>query len=125
MKLKSYLSILLIIFASQFLGAQMSDKNTKEKTEQATKILNNIFDNNPNKTDVFVSILNTSQCPIMMNITGEKNYSVEIPSEEMGFVSVKKGKYLFESTICNAKYRSEKNIVKDTQITLTHSVKKG
>lgn len=97
----------------------ISQAALKEKT---TKVLNALFDNDPQSKECIVLVQNKSDCNIIMRIEGVGNvsYTIPVPSLKENSVVVKKGNYVFSSLVCGVQYASEKEIQKAVMIALSN-----
>lgn len=97
-----------------------------EHKNNTVKILNSLFDNDPNSKDAIVMIENKSDCNMIMRIEGVGNikYRLAIPSNADNTIVVAKGDYLFSSLVCGAQYSSQKTVQKAVIVSLGESQKK-
>ncbi|CAA7390082.1 DUF6759 domain-containing protein [Chryseobacterium fistulae] len=97
-----------------------------EHKNKTVKILNSLFDNDPNSKECIVLIENNSDCNIIMRMEGIGNtkYRLAIPSRGDNSVVVQKGDYLFTSVVCGAQYASQKTIQKPIHVALGNPEKK-
>ena len=88
--------------------------NPIEHKNNTVKILNSLFDNNPNSTESIVMIENKSECNIIMRMEGVgfTKYRLAIPAQSDNTIVVPKGDYLFSSLLCGAQYASQKTVNK-------------
>ena len=88
--------------------------NPIEHKNNTVKILNSLFDNDPNGKESIVMIENKSSCNIIMRIDGMgfTKYRLAIPAQSDNTIVVAKGDYLFSSLVCGAQYASQKTIQK-------------
>ncbi|KQT19254.1 hypothetical protein ASG31_17910 [Chryseobacterium sp. Leaf404] len=98
----------------------MSSAEHKDKT---VKILNSLFDNDPNSKEAIVMIENKSDCNIIVRMEGIGNtkYRLAVPAHDDNSVVVAKGNYLFTSIVCGAQYASQKTIQKPIMVALGSS----
>ena len=94
--------------------------NPIEHKNNTVKILNSLFDNDPNSKESIVLIENKSKCNIIMRIEGVGNtkYRLAIPAESDNTIVVAKGDYLFSSLLCGAQYASQKTVQKAVMVAL-------
>lgn len=97
--------------------------NPIEHKNNTVKILNSLFDNDPNSKESIVMIENKSQCNIIMRIEGVGNtkYRLPIPANAQNTIVVAKGDYLFSSLVCGAQYASQKTVQKAIMVSLGDS----
>lgn len=97
-------------------------KNTNSgnsgKNAQATNVLNHLFDNNPNKKEAYVQIINKSKCNLIVKFDGKKFYNLDVAANNKNYILIDKGNYTLTTNICDAKYTSSKNINGDIVLTL-------
>ncbi|MGC4130276.1 MAG: hypothetical protein QM564_12135 [Bergeyella sp.] len=96
----------------------VSSGSTSEKNKKTAEMLTHLFNNDPNKKEAYIQIVNNSKCNMVMKISGKKFYNLNIPSKNQNFILVDKGSYTLTSLVCNAKYSSSKSINKDISITI-------
>ena len=94
--------------------------NPVDHKNNTVKILNSLFDNDPNSKESIVMIENNSKCNIIMRIEGVGNtkYRLAIPAESDNTIVVAKGDYLFSSVLCGAQYASQKTVQKAVMVAL-------
>lgn len=94
--------------------------NPVEHKNNTVKILNSLFDNDPNSKESIVMIENKSDCNIIMRIEGVGNtkYRLAIPARADNTIVVAKGDYLFSSLLCGAQYASQKTVQKGIMVAL-------
>ena len=92
----------------------LMSSNPIEHKNNTVKILNSLFDNDPNGKESIVMIENKSSCNIIMRIDGVgfTKYRLAIPAQSDNTIVVAKGDYLFSSLVCGAQYASQKTIQK-------------
>lgn len=97
--------------------------NPVEHKNNTVKILNSLFDNDPNSKESMVMIENKSKCNIIMRIEGIGNtkYRLAIPANAQNTIVVAKGDYLFSSLVCGAQYASQKTLQKAIMVSLGDS----
>lgn len=112
-----------------FVDAEMEEfsmlmsVNPVEHKHNTVKILNSLFDNDPNSKESIVLIENKSDCNIIMRIEGVGNtkFRLAIPRKAQNTIVVTKGDYLFSSLVCGAQYASQKTIQKAIMVSLGDS----
>jgi len=94
--------------------------NPVQHKNNTVKILNSLFDNDPNSKESIVLIENKSKCNIIMRIEGVGNtkYRLAIPAQSDNTIVVAKGDYLFTSLLCGAQYASQKTVQKAVMVSL-------
>lgn len=97
--------------------------NPVEHKNRTVKILNSLFDNDPNSKESIVLIRNNSDCNIIVRMegVGTTKYRLAVPAHEEGSIVVEKGQYLFSSLVCGAQYASQKTIQKAIMVALGSS----
>lgn len=110
--------------ASEF--NMLMGENPVEHKNKTVKILNSLFDNDPNAKECIVMIENKSDCNIIVRMEGIGNtkYRLPVPSHGDNSIVVQKGDYLFTSIVCGAQYASQKTIQKPLMVALGSSSKK-
>ncbi|WP_312078789.1 DUF6759 domain-containing protein [Chryseobacterium sp.] len=94
-----------------------------EHKDKTVKILNSLFDNDPNSTEAIVMIENKSDCNIIVRMEGIGNtkYRLAVPAHDDNSIVIPKGNYLFTSIVCGAQYASQKTIQKPIMVALGSS----
>ncbi|KQT31118.1 hypothetical protein ASG22_18975 [Chryseobacterium sp. Leaf405] len=110
--------------ASEF-NSLMAENPTEHK-DKTVKILNSLFDNDPNTKECIVMIENKSDCNIIVRMDGigTIKYRLPVPAHGDNSVVVQKGDYLFTSIVCGAEYASQKTIQKPLMVALGSSARK-
>lgn len=100
-------------------------ENPVEHKNKTVKILNSLFDNDPNSKECIVMIENKSDCNIIVRIEGVGNtkYRLPIPAHSDNSIVIQKGDYLLTSIVCGAQYASQKTIQKPLMVALGSSSK--
>lgn len=100
-------------------------ENPAEHKNKTVKILNSLFDNDPNTKECIVMIENKSDCNIIVRMegVGSNKYKLPIPAHGDNSIVVQKGDYLFTSIVCGAEYASQKTIQKPLMVALGSSAK--
>lgn len=86
-----------------------------KKTED---LLNHIFSSDSTNKDAYVQIVNKSKCNLIVKISGNKFYNLDVPANNQNFILVEKGNYTLTTLVCDAQYSSTKSINKNMVITL-------
>jgi hypothetical protein len=91
-----------------------------EHKNRTVKILNSLFDNDPNAKECIVLIQNKSDCNIIVRIegVGTTKYRLAVPAQGEGSIVIEKGQYLFTSLVCGAQYASQKTIESPIMVAL-------
>lgn len=91
-----------------------------EHKNKTVKILNSLFDNDPNAKECIVMIQNKSDCNIIVRMEGVGNtkYRLAVPAQGEGSIVIEKGQYLFSSLVCGAQYASQKTIQRAIMVAL-------
>ena len=114
------LSLATLDAAEQEEFAMLMSTSPVEHKNKTVKILNSLFDNDPNSKESIVLIENKSDCNMIVRIEGIGNfkYRLAIPSRAESSIVVQKGDYLFTSKVCGAQYASQKTIQKAVMVSL-------
>lgn len=98
-------------------------ENPSEHKNKTVKILNSLFDNDPNSKECIVMIENKSDCNIIVRIEGVGNtkYRLPVPAHSDNSIVVAKGDYLMTSLVCGAQFASQKSIHKPLMVALGSS----
>ncbi|MBV8328199.1 DUF6759 domain-containing protein [Chryseobacterium sp.] len=91
-----------------------------EHQNKTVKILNSLFDNDPNAKECIVLIRNQSDCNIIvrMESVGTIKYRLAIPAQGENSIVIEKGQYLFTSLVCGAQYASQKTVQRPIMVAL-------
>lgn len=89
-----------------------------EKNKRTAELLTHIFNSDVSSKTAYVQIINKSKCNLIVRISGKKFYNLDVPANNQNFVLVDKGSYVLTTSVCDAKYSSNKNISKDIVVTL-------
>ncbi|MDW9379753.1 DUF6759 domain-containing protein [Chryseobacterium sp. JV558] len=91
-----------------------------EHKNKTVKILNSLFDNDPNAKECIVMIQNKSDCNIIVRMegVGTTKYRLAVPAQGEGSIVIEKGQYLFSSLVCGAQYASQKTIQRPIMVAL-------
>lgn len=110
--------------ASEF-NSLMAENPAAHK-DKTVKILNSLFDNDPNTRECIVMIENKSDCNIIVRMdgVGTIKYRLPVPAHGDNSIVVQKGDYLFTSIVCGSEYASQKTIQKPLMVALGSSAKK-
>ena len=101
------------------LSKEIKQSGVSDKSKQAARVLNHLFDNNPNKSEAYVQIVNKSKCNMILKFSGKnKFYNLNVSANNKNYILIEKGKYELTTSICDFKYAQSKNIHKDIAITL-------
>lgn len=93
-------------------------RGTSEEANQAAKVLTHLFDNDPNKREAYVEIMNKSKCNIIVKFNGRKFYNLNVNANTKNYILIDKGSYVMTTDVCDAKYSANKNITRDISISL-------
>lgn len=110
--------------ASEF--NMLMSENPIEHKNKTVKILNSLFDNDPNAKECIIMIENKSDCNIIVRIegVGTTKYRLPVPAGGDNSLVIQKGDYLLTSIVCGAQYASQKTIQKPLMVALGSSSKK-
>lgn len=99
--------------------------NPTDHKHNTVKVLNALFDNDPNSKESIVMIENKSVCNMIMRIEGVGNtrYRLAIAAKSDNTIVVAKGDYLFSSLVCGAQYASQKTVQKAIMVALGDDAK--
>ncbi|CAM3041593.1 hypothetical protein DRF59_11980 [Chryseobacterium flavum] len=91
-----------------------------EHQNRTVKILNSLFDNDPNAKECIVLIQNKSDCNIIVRMegVGTLKYRLAVPARGESSIVIDKGQYLFTSLVCGAQYASQKTVQKPIMVAL-------
>ncbi|MFZ4931911.1 DUF6759 domain-containing protein [Chryseobacterium sp. Mn2064] len=91
-----------------------------EHKNRTVKILNSLFDNDPNAKECIVMIQNKSDCNIIVRMegVGTTKYRLAVPAQGESSIVIEKGQYLFTSLVCGAQYASQKTIQRPIMVAL-------
>lgn len=80
-----------------------------QKAQNTADVLNYVF-GEKKENIAMVTIKNQSQCDIVVNITGAKNYTANVKANAVERVLVEKGIYTIDTKICEAVYNAQREI---------------
>jgi len=91
-----------------------------EHKNRTVKILNSLFDNDPNAKEAIILVQNKSDCNIIVRMegVGTTKYRLAVPAHGEGSIVIEKGQYLFTSLVCGAQYASQKTIERAIMVAL-------
>ncbi|PKF74720.1 DUF6759 domain-containing protein [Chryseobacterium sp. PMSZPI] len=91
-----------------------------EHKNKTVKILNSLFDNDPNTKECIVLIQNKSDCNIIVRMegVGTTKYRLAVPAQGENSIVIEKGQYLFTSLVCGAQYASQKTVQRPIMVAL-------
>lgn len=101
----------------QYRKTQSTNNGYIDKHKTAD-LLTHIFNNDPNKKEVYLSIFNETKCDLELLIKGKSTHTLKIPSMKTNFVLIDKGNYTLSTSVCGAPYYSTKSLYKDIEIKL-------
>lgn len=90
----------------------------KDKT---VKLLNAMFDQDPNSKEAILMVQNQSDCNMIVRIQGDKNYNLTVPAHGENSIVLKKASYQLKSNVCDAQYASTKDLRKGMVVTLNRT----
>ncbi|WPO81295.1 DUF6759 domain-containing protein [Chryseobacterium sp. JJR-5R] len=97
---------------------KLISETSSEHNEKTVKLLNNLFtDNSENDTAVLL-VRNKTKCNFIIRLKNDSYYKMPVKENSENFITLKKGKYLVETKICEKLYVSEKDIFKNTLLEL-------
>ncbi|TXF77213.1 DUF6759 domain-containing protein [Chryseobacterium sp.] len=99
----------------------ISKDGVNDKNKKTAAVLNHLFNNDGNKSEAYVNIVNKSKCNLVVKFSGKRYYNLDVPAKNQNFILIEKGKYVLTTSVCDAKYTSSKNISKDIVISLNTS----
>lgn len=89
-----------------------------DKNKQTAEVLTHLFNNDVNKKQAYVQIVNRSKCNLVVKFSGKKFYNLDVKAMNKNFILVDKGNYKLTTMVCDAKYDTAKGINKDITISL-------
>lgn len=90
----------------------------EEHRGKTVKLLNKMFDTDVSNKEVILLLQNKSDCNMILRIQGKKFYNLAVPAHGENSIVLPKDNYVFSSNICDVKYSSTKNLVKNQAIIL-------
>lgn len=100
------------------VGTSAAKGQPSQQAKNTAAVLTNLFNNDPNKKEAVIQIVNKSSCVLIVKISGKKFYNLTVPSNGQNYILVDKGSYNITTSICDAKYNQNKAVTKDIIITL-------
>ena len=104
--------------SSQNVTPPVAYQGSDKSNDGTVKMLNHLFNADPNAPEAYISIVNNSRCNMIVKISGRKFYNLTVPSGGKNYILVDKGSYNLTTDICDAKYSSTKLINSDIEIAL-------
>ncbi len=100
--------------------ALLMNPSVQDHKNKTVKILNALFDNDPNSKETTVMIRNNSDCDMIMRMEGigTIKYRLPIPAKKENTIVLPKGDYVFTSLVCGAQYMSQKTVTKAIMVSL-------
>lgn len=100
--------------------AMLMNVSAAEHQNKTVKVLNALFDNDPNSKETTVLVKNNSECDMIMRMEGigYAKYRLPIAAKKENTIVIPKGDYLFSSIVCGAQYASQKSVHKAIMVTL-------
>lgn len=95
-----------------------ASNNSSTHRKRTEDLLNHLFNSDPSSKTAYVQIVNKSKCNLLVKISGKRFYNLNVPANNENFILIDKGSYSVTTSVCDAKYSSNKNITKDIVITL-------
>lgn len=95
-----------------------ASNNSSTHRKRTEDLLNHLFNSDPSSKTAYVQIVNKSKCNLLVKISGKRFYNLNVPANNENFILIDKGNYSVTTSVCDAKYSSNKNITKDIVITL-------
>lgn len=90
-----------------------------DKNQRTAELLTHLFNTDPNSKNAYVQIVNKSKCNLLVKISGRKYYNLDVPAKSQNYILVDKGSYTLTTSVCDARYSSQKNINRDIVVTLS------
>ena len=102
---------------SDFGALMVKDKI--DKNQRSAAVVSQLINDSPTDKVAAIVIENTTNCNIIVRISGAKNYLLPIYKNDKNFLIIDKGNYTFSSNFCRAKYYTQKSISESLTITLS------
>lgn len=97
---------------------KLISETSSEHNEKAVKLLNNLFNNHSENDTAVLLVRNRTKCNLIIRLKNDRYYMVPVKENSENFITLKKGKYLVETKICEKLYIREKDIFKNTLLEL-------
>ena len=94
-------------------------KDKAGKTQRNGEVVNQLINEQPGDKAAAITIINNTNCNIIVKMSGTKNYLLPIYKNDKNFILIDKGNYTFSSDFCRAKYYKQKSITESVTITLS------
>ena len=104
---------------------RLISESSKKHKDRTVKLLNAMFDEDINRKESILLFKNNSDCNLVLRIQGENFYTMAIPAHDENFIVIKKGNYTLESTVCDVKYNTKKEIKRNIILTINNPVQLG
>lgn len=96
--------------------------SSKEHKDKTVKLLNTMFNENPNNNEAIILVRNKSDCNLIVKIQGKDFYTMAVPANGENVIVVNKGSYTLNSNVCDVLYSSKKDIYKSILFTIGNPV---
>lgn len=93
-------------------------ETSQEHSEKTVKLLNNLFDQDITKKDAVLLVQNSSDCNLILRISGKNFYNLAVPAHGENSLVILKDTYSLTSNVCGIKYNSTKEVQKSMIIIL-------
>ncbi len=97
---------------------KLISETSSEHNEKTVKLLNNMFSDNSENDTAVLLVRNRTKCNFIIRLKNDRYYKMPVKENSENFITLKKGKYLVETKICEKLYVSEKDIFKNTFLEL-------
>ena len=98
------------------LFEKLMAENKQNHQGKTVQLLNTLFNEDISNNEVAVLFKNNSDCNMVLKIQGETFYNLPVPAKGENTIVIKKGSYLFTSSVCDVEYSSKKEINKSMMV---------
>ncbi|SFN60063.1 hypothetical protein SAMN05421594_3488 [Chryseobacterium oleae] len=98
--------------------AGVAKSEPSDANKKTAAMLTHLFNNDINKNEAYINIKNSSNCNLIVKISGKKYYNLTVPAKGQNFILIDKGEYVLTTMVCDAKYSSIKKVTQDIEIAL-------
>lgn len=99
---------------------KLISETSSEHNEKTVKLLNNLFTEDAENDTAVLLVRNNTKCNLIIRLKNNSQYKMPVEEHSENFITLKKGKYIVETKICEKLYLSEKDMFKNTLLELKY-----
>lgn len=93
------------------------DKLFSRKMTKRERILDHLFNSNPQSKEALLSLKNKSKCPLIVKASGKGSHTTKVAAGDTGYLLLPKGSYTLHTAYCGKKFTSKRKLYRDIEIT--------